>query len=199
MPDMGDKSIDAFGLSEFLRNEDEDDEKKEEKAFSDFKPLDFELQTVKTGKRRKQADISMKKNGGSKKHKHHKPKDEDDNQDKKKRKYTDNHRGTGLNKVSEVYISNIKTPYDIETGEYQVSFVVDETVDNLMVATKISSDDNNLARAEISKATRNGKTLNIKNGMVELGVVNEGDKVVMRMKIAERVRKTLEVRGYAKR
>lgn len=199
MPDMGDKSIDAFGLSEFLRNEDEDDEKKEEKAFSDFKPLDFELQTVKTGKRRKQADISMKKNGGSKKHKHHKSKDEDDNQDKKKRKYTDNHRGTGLNKVSEVYISNIKTPYDIETGEYQVSFVVDETVDNLMVATKISSDDNNLARAEISKATRNGKTLNIKNGMVELGVVNEGDKVVMRMKIAERVRKTLEVRGYAKR
>ncbi len=199
MPDMGDKSIDAFGLSEFLRNEDEDDEKKEEKAFSDFKPLDFELQTVKTGKRRKQADISMKKNGGSKKHKHHKPKDEDDNQDKKKRKYTDNHRGTGLNKVSEVYISNIKTPYDIETGEYQVSFVVDETVDNLMVATKISSDDNNLARAEISNATRNGKTLNIKNGMVELGVVNEGDKVVMRMKIAERVRKTLEVRGYAKR
>ncbi len=39
MPDMGDKSIDAFGLSEFLRNEDEDDEKKEEKAFGNFKPL----------------------------------------------------------------------------------------------------------------------------------------------------------------
>ena len=198
MPDMGDKSIDAFGLSEFLRNEDEDDEKKEEKAFADFKPLDFELQTVKTGKRRKQADISMKKNGGSKKHKNHKPKD-DDNQDKKKRKRTDNHRGTGLNRVSEVYISNIKTPYDTEAGEYQVSFVVDEAVDNLMIATKISSDDNNLARAEISKASRNGKALNIKNGMVELGTVNEGDKVVLRMKIAERVRKTLEVRGYAKR
>ena len=198
MPDMGDKSIDAFGLSEFLRNEDENDEKKEEKAFADFKPLDFELQTVKTGKRRKQADISMKKNGGSKKHKNHKPKD-DDNQDKKKRKRTDNHRGTGLNKVSEVYISNIKTPYDTEAGEYQVSFVVDEAVDNLMIATKISSDDNNLARAEISKATQNGKALNIKNGMVELGTVNEGDKVVLRMKIAERVRKTLEVRGYAKR
>ena len=140
----------------------------------------------------------MKKNGGSKKHKNHKPKD-DDNQDKKKRKRTDNHRGTGLNKVSEVDISNIKTPYDTEAGEYQVSFVVDEAVNNLMIATKISSDDNNLARAEISKATRNGKALNIKNGMVELGTVNEGDKVVLRMKIAERVRKTLEVRGYAKR
>lgn len=137
----------------------------------------------------------MKKNGGSKKHKHHEPKD-DDNQDKKKRKRTDNHRGMGLNKVSEVYISNIKTPYDTEVGEYQVSFVVDEAVDNLMIATKISSDDNNLARAEISKATRNGKALNIKNGMVELGTVNEGEKVVLHMKIAERVRKTLEVRGY---
>ena len=197
MPHMGEKSIDAFGLSEFLRNEDEDDEKKEEKAFADFKPLDFELQTVKTGKRRKQADISMKKNGGSKKHKHHEPKD-DDNKDKK-RKRIDNHRGIGLNKVSEVYISNIKTPYDTEAGEYQVSFVVDETVDNLMIATKISSDDNNLARAEIAKAIRNGRALKIKNGMVELGTVNEGEKVVLRMKIAERARKTLEVRGYAKR
>ena len=68
-----------------------------------------------------------------------------------------------------------------------------------MIAAKISSDDNNLARAEISKTTRNGKVLNIKNGMVELGTVNERDKVVLRMKIAERVRKTLEVRGYAKR
>ena len=196
MPDMGDKSIDAFGLSEFLRNEDEDGEKKEEKAFSDFKPLDFELQTVKTGKRRKQADISMKKNGGAKKRK---PKKPNPSPVPPKPKKPDNHRGTGLNKVSEVYISNIKTPYDTERGEYQVSFVSDEAVDNLMIVAKISSDDNNLAKAEISKATRNGKALTIKNGMVELGAVNEGDKIILRMKIAERVRKTLEVRGYAKR
>lgn len=196
MPDMGDKSIDAFGLSEFLRNEDEDGEKKEEKAFSDFKPLDFELQTVKAGKRRKQADISMKKNGGAKKRK---PKKPNPSPVPPKPKKPDNHRGTGLNKVSEVYISNIKTPYDTERGEYQVSFVSDEAVDNLMIVAKISSDDNNLAKAEISKATRNGKALTIKNGMVELGAVNEGDKIILRMKIAERVRKTLEVRGYAKR
>jgi len=195
MPDMGDKAIDAFGLSDFLRNEEEDDEKKEEKAFADFKPLDFELKTVKTGKRRKQADISMKKNGGSKKHKRHEKKEDDD---KKKRKHSDNHRGIGLNKVSEVYISNIKTPYDSSAGEYQISFVSDETVENLMIAAKISSDDNNLAKAEISKATKNGKSLIIKNGMIELGPVQEGDKVVLRMKIAEKVRKTLEVRGYAK-
>jgi hypothetical protein len=197
MPDMGDKSIDAFGLREFLRNEDEDDEKKEEKAFGNFKPLDFELKTVKTGKRRKQADISMKKNGGSKKRKTKKSVPDSDTIPSKHKK-TDNHRGTGLNKVSEVYISNIKTPYDTATGEYQISFVVDETVENLMIAVKISSDDNNLSRAEILKATRNDKTLIIKNGMVELGVMSEGDKVVLRMKIAERVRKTLEVRGYAK-
>lgn len=31
MPDMGDKSIDAFGLSEFLRNEDEDDERRKKR------------------------------------------------------------------------------------------------------------------------------------------------------------------------
>ena len=121
MPDMGAESIDAFGLSEFLRNEDEDNEKMEEKAFSDFKPLQFEMQIVKTGKRKKQADISMRKNGGAKKHKKHDIKDEEK---RKVRKHTDNHRGVGLNKVTEVYISNIKTPYDTEAGEYQVSFVV---------------------------------------------------------------------------
>ena len=138
----------------------------------------------------------MKKNGGAKKRK---PKKPNPSPVPPKPKKPDNHRGTGLNKVSEVYISNIKTPYDTERGEYQVSFVSDEAVDNLMIVAKISSDDNNLAKAEISKATRNGKALTIKNGMVELGAVNEGDKIILRMKIAERVRKTLEVRGYAKR
>ena len=68
-----------------------------------------------------------------------------------------------------------------------------------MIAAKISSDDNNLTKAEISKAVRNGRSLVIKNGMAELGPVNQDDKIVLRMKIAERVRKTLEVRGYAKR
>ena len=196
MPDMGNKSIDAFGLSEFLRNEEDDDEKKEEKAFSNFKPLDFELQTVKTGKRRKRADISMKKNGGARRRK---TKILGSDPMISKTKKPDNHRGTGLSRVSEVYISNIKTPYDTETGEYQISFISDETVENLMISAKISSDDNNLARAGISRATRNGKALTIKNGMVELGAVYEGDKVILRMKITERVRKTLEVRGYAKR
>ena len=33
MPDFGDESVDAFGLSEFLPNEEADDDQKEEKAF----------------------------------------------------------------------------------------------------------------------------------------------------------------------
>lgn len=61
MPDFGDESVDAFGLSEFLPNEEADDDQKEEKAFSDFRPLTFEIQSVKTGRKRRQADISMKK------------------------------------------------------------------------------------------------------------------------------------------
>ena len=67
-----------------------------------------------------------------------------------------------------------------------------------MIVARISSDDNNLAKAEISKATMAGKTLIIKNGMIELGTVQKGEKVILRMKIAEQARKTLEVRGYAK-
>mgnify|MGYP000107998206 CR=1 FL=1 len=53
MPDFGDQSVDAFGLSEFLPNEEADDDQKEEKVFSDFRPLAFEIQSVKTGKKKK--------------------------------------------------------------------------------------------------------------------------------------------------
>ena len=58
MPEFGDEAVDAFGLSEFLPNEEADDDNKEEKAFSDFRPLSFEIQNVKSVKRRRMADIS---------------------------------------------------------------------------------------------------------------------------------------------
>lgn len=193
MPDFGKDSVDAFGLSEFLPNEESDDDKKEEKAFADFRPLSFEIQSVKTGKHRRQADISMKKNGGSK-HKE-KSKDKDKNKEKKHR---DNKRGTGTDKASEVSISKVKTPLDSTSGEYQISFVSDEAVDNLMLGIKIGSDDDNLSRAEISGAVLNGKQLVIKNGLIEVGAVSKGDKSILRVKLSEAGRKTLEVRAYAK-
>ena len=198
MPDFGKDSVDAFGLSEFLPNEEADDDKKEEKAFADFRPLSFEIQSVKTGKHRRQADISMKKNGGSKHKKKEKEKDKDKDKNKEK-KHRDNKRGTGTDKASEVFISKVKTPLDSVSGEYQVSFVSDETVDSLMLGIKIGSDDDNLSRAEISSAKLNGKSLVIKNGMIEVGAVNKGDKRILRVKLSETGRKTLEVRAYAKR
>lgn len=198
MPDFGKDSVDAFGLSEFLPNEEADDDKKEEKAFADFRPLSFEIQSVKTGKHRRQADISMKKNGGSKHKKKEKEKDKDKDKNKEK-KHRDNKRGIGTDKASEVFISKVKTPLDSVSREYQVSFVSDETVDSLMLGIKIGSDDDNLSRAEISSAKLNGKSLVIKNGMIEVGAVNKGDKRILRVKLSETGRKTLEVRAYAKR
>lgn len=197
MPDFGKDTVDAFGLSEFLPNEVSDDDKKEEKAFSDFRPLSFEIQTVKTGKHRRQADISIKKNSGSgrknkEKHKREKKKD-------KQKKQRNNKHGTGINKVSEVYISKVKTPFDSISGEYQVSFISDETVENLMLGIKIGSDDDNMSRAEVSSATHNENVLSIKNGLIEVGPVAKGKKKILRMKLSEMGRKTLEVRAYAKR
>ena len=96
---IGEDSVDAFGLSEFLPNEEADDDQKEEKSFSDFRPLTFEIQSVKTGKRRKQADISMKKNGGSRRKKKEKEKKEG-----KYHKKSNNKKGTGIGIASEVSI-----------------------------------------------------------------------------------------------
>lgn len=199
MPDYGEDSIDAFGLSEFLPNNESDEDKKEEKAFADFRPLSFEIQSVKTGKHRRQADISMKKNGGAKhKEKEKKPETKKKEEEKKEKKHRDNKRGNGTNKVSEIRISKIRTPYDNSSDEYIVSFISDETVDALMVGIKIGSDDDNMSPAEIQKASFNGKTLSIKNGMIDVNSVLKGEKVLLRLKLSERGRKTLEVRAYAK-
>lgn len=198
MPDFGKDSVDAFGLSEFLQTEESDDDKKEEEAFADFRPLSFEIKSVKTGKHRHQADISMKKNGGAKRKKKddQTPKKKKDNQEPKKKR--DNKHGTGTGKASEVFISKVKTPFNSTTGKYQISFMADEPAEALMLGIKLGGDDDNLARAEISSATADGKRLPIKNGMIDVGAVAKGDKKTLEIKLSEVGRKTLEVRAYAK-
>lgn len=206
MPDFGDKAVDAFGLSEFLLNEEDDDNNKEEKAFSDFRPLSFEIQNVKSGKKRRMADISMKKRGASKRKKkgkdeaQEKGKGKEKDKDKeRKKKHRDNKKENDIGKATEIFISRIKTPYDAIRGEYRISFILDEKADNLMLGIRLGSDDDNLSKAEIAKATLNGKKLAIKNGMIELGTAKKGEKRILQVKLTESTRKTLEVRAYVKR
>ena len=104
-----------------------------------------------------------------------------------------------MERQQKIFISRIKTPYDSRRGEYRISFVVDEDVDNLILGLRIGSDDDNLAKAEIAKATMSGKNLKVKNGMIEMGVANKGDKKALQVKLSEVTRKTLEVRAYVKR
>ena len=91
----------------------------------------------------------------------------------------------------------MKTPFNGATGEYRISFTSDEAAEDLMLAIRLGGDDDNLARAEISKATENGKRLPIKNGMINIGTVAKGDKKTIDIKLTEVGRKTLEVRAYA--
>ncbi|EFD00136.1 hypothetical protein CLOSTHATH_01636 [Hungatella hathewayi DSM 13479] len=96
-------------------------------------------------------------------------------------------------------ISSIKTPFNKTSGEYQISFVLDENAENLAIGIKIGSDDDNLSKANISEAIMDGKKLAIKNGLIELeGGHNEGEKNIIRVRLEEKTRKTLEVRAYAK-
>ena len=66
-----------------------------------------------------------------------------------------------------------------------------------MVGVKIASDDDNMARAEIQKATLEAKALSIKNGLIDLGPVSSGDKILLQIKLTESGRKSLEVKAYA--
>lgn len=193
MPDYGDEAVDAFGLSEYLPNQEEDDDPKEEKAFKDFTPLSFEIQSVKSGKRRRNADISMKKNAGAEKRSKREKKEEKD----RKKKKTDNKKGNGLNKASEVSIKNIKTPFDSLSKNYTVSFIPEENAEKVMLEIKLGSDDDNMTKAEISSASINGKTLSIKNGMIEVGDVTKDEKIIVKVALADSSRKTMEVRAYA--
>ena len=191
MPDFANETVDAFGLSEFLPNEETDDNKTEEKAFADFKPLSFEIQSMKIGRRRLRADISMKTNGGSR---HKKKSGEEEH---KYKKQTNNKRGIGIRKAPEVIIKGIKTPFDSASGKYQVSFVLGENAKNLMLSIKIGSDDDNLSKAEISEAYMSGKKLAIKKGLIAMGDGIAGEKKILQIRLAETARKTLEVRAYA--
>ena len=140
----------------------------------------------------------MKKNGGSKhREKPEKKEEKEEKEEKKEKQHRNNKRGTGTGKVSELFISNIKTPFDEKTGEYVVSFILDESAKRICVGIKIGSDDDNLAKAEVARATMNNKTLTIKNGMVEIGSGSKGQKKIMRVKLSETKRKSLEVRAYA--
>ena len=198
MPDFGKDAVDAFGLSEFLQTDEADDDKHEEQAFSDFRPLSFEIQSVKTKKHRRQADISMKKNGGAK----HKKKDDKPQKQKKDdtatKRNRNNKHGNGTDAGSEVYISKVKTPYNSSSGEYRLSFISGETTDELMIGVKISSDDDSLMHAEITSAVIDGNKLSIKNGMISIGAVSKNEKKTLTIKLSEIGRMALEVRAYAK-
>ena len=82
---------------------------------------------------------------------------------------------------------------------FDAYIVYAEKVNNLMLAVKIGGDDDNLAYAEIASASHNGNMLKIKNGMIEIGNIDKGAKKVLRVKLFEEGRKSLEVRAYAKR
>ncbi len=196
MPDFGKNSVDAFGLSEFLQTDEADDDKQEERAFADFRPLYFEIQNVKTGRLRRQVDISMKKNGGAKRKT--KKNDEERKEKKDDKKKRNNKNGNGMGKALEVFISKVKTPFNSVTGEYRVSFTVGEAVEDLMLSIKIGGDDDNLSRAEIATATVDGKKLPIKNGMIDVGAVAKDERKMLIIKLSDIGRKTLEVRAYAK-
>ena len=76
---------------------------------------------------------------------------------------------------------------------------MDENVDDLVVGIRIGSDDDNLSKAIISKATHNESKLAIKNGLIEMtGSYLDGEKITLRVKLEEKKRRTLEVRAYAK-
>ena len=66
-----------------------------------------------------------------------------------------------------------------------------------MVGIRIASDDDNLARTEIQKATFGGKTLSIKNGLIDVGPVSKGVKILVQIKLTESGRRSLEVKAYA--
>lgn len=191
MPEYDSDSVDAFGLSEFLPNEESDDDPKEEKAFADFRPLTFEVQNVKPGKSKKQVDISMRTNGGSKKTGQKKKK-----QDNPKKRKTNNQRGRKDRKPEEIELIGIKTPFDSNTHEYAISFTSEEDAETVYLGIRIASDDDNMAKAVIATATEDKSNLKVKNGMIELAGIKCGEKRIIHVRLTDEARKSLEVRAY---
>lgn len=190
MPEWGKEYVDAFGLSEYLPNEDDEESEREEEAYTNFKPLSFDLKRGGNRKKNSKVDISMKKNGVIKNN--HKRQSRTSNGKSKR----NNKRGTGTGRVSEVSISKVRTPYDTAKGEYQITFVADESINNLILGLKIGSDDDNMINAEIVEAKINDYMLDVKNEMIYVGAVVKDEKKCLRIKLSESGRKTLGVKAY---
>lgn len=192
MPQIDEGSVDAFGLSEFLPNTEEEDDKKEEESFANFTPLSFEVQSIKSKKIRRQIDISIRTNGGSK---HKKTANKENG---KKNRHRNNGKGYKRGKAAEIPLSKIKTPYNNASGEYVLSFIPEKEAKDLWLQVKIGSEDDNLEEARIISAVSDNTSLLIKDGKINVGAVSQGEKKILHIKLAEDGRYTLEVHGYAK-
>jgi hypothetical protein len=82
-----------------------------------------------------------------------------------------------------------------QKGNYIVSFFLNEQMKNCLLKIKLSGEQRS-SDAEITCASRNNENLNIKNGYIELGTVNIGEKVSVQFSVNSLNRLSMEVLIY---
>ena len=106
--------------------------------------------------------------------------------------------GEGRTTYHRIPITNIKTPYDIKTDTYIVSFVPQKACTNAFVRLRIGADDDDKRNADVITATANGEKLDLRSGFVMYPTFEKGKKVVIRVKLSNARRVLLEVSAYVK-
>lgn len=101
-------------------------------------------------------------------------------------------------KLHGIHITKIRTPYDADKDVFIVSFVPEETADDVFIRLKIGSDDGDKTNASVMEAVSDGTSNELYKDFIILNHVDKGNKVIMSVKLHNVRRCPLEVTAYAK-
>lgn len=183
----------AYGLEKYLKNTfATGDDKDEEEAYQNYKPLNFKADQLDMGTNKK-AVISQPSNGGS----HSKRKKKNCEKQEQSAKNPNNKQHKKQKPSEQVGIGYVQCPYNEITGKYRISFMANEDFQNLSLLLRINNDGNSSYDAAVSNANINGKELNILDDRIYIGNVNKGQRVQLETEIINADRLSLEVIAYA--
>ena len=106
--------------------------------------------------------------------------------------------GTGKTTFHRVPITNIKTPFDINSNTFIVSFVPQKDCADVYIRLQIGSDDEDKRTAEVKTASENGEKLDLYSGFIKYSAFEKGKKVILRVELSNARRVPLEVNAYVK-
>ena len=198
LPQNSDGSIDVYGLNKILPSKSNDDEKYnlEESAYSEFRPKPIKIRETQPIKRNTREPLHKSNLKKTRKNNYDQI---SKNSQKKYNSQTNENHSTHLKRTVMVNLKKIATPYNIKTGQYQITLIPEIDADPLMVRVDICSENSVTKPAVIINASQNNNQLVIKNGLIFIPKVKRNAPLAFACQLSSNEPYALEVNAYAEK